>query len=157
MRAPVILFVLQLAATLFMTGIIWFVQVVHYPLFARVGPAELPRYIRSNGSRTGWVVLPAMVIELATGLVGLDPKFRPAGMSRLDAWILVGLLLLIWGSTALVQSDLHDKLGKKALPNAGPEVSLAHIHHLVVSNRLRAAAWTSRSLLLLYVLSLELR
>ena len=27
----------HLAATLFMVGVIWFVQVVHYPLFAKVG------------------------------------------------------------------------------------------------------------------------
>ena len=27
----------HLAATLYMVGVIWFVQVVHYPLFARAG------------------------------------------------------------------------------------------------------------------------
>ena len=35
--ADVLLLLLHAAATLFMTGLIWFVQVVHYPLFARVG------------------------------------------------------------------------------------------------------------------------
>jgi hypothetical protein len=31
------------ASTLFMTGLSWFVQVVHYPLFAAVGPDAFAR------------------------------------------------------------------------------------------------------------------
>ncbi|MDQ5964129.1 MAG: hypothetical protein QG625_283 [Cyanobacteriota bacterium erpe_2018_sw_39hr_WHONDRS-SW48-000098_B_bin.30] len=38
------LFVLQTAATWFMTGLIWFVQVIHYPLYARIGEAEFAVY-----------------------------------------------------------------------------------------------------------------
>jgi hypothetical protein len=34
---------LHLAATLYMVGVIWFVQVVHYPLFSKVGGPERPR------------------------------------------------------------------------------------------------------------------
>ncbi len=33
---PDTLFLAQTAATLFMTGLIWFVQIVHYPLFATI-------------------------------------------------------------------------------------------------------------------------
>ncbi len=46
------------AATLFMTGVIWFVHVVHYPLFAGVGPELFPRYQAANTRRTGYVVMP---------------------------------------------------------------------------------------------------
>jgi hypothetical protein len=48
---------LQAAATLFMTGVIWFVQVVHYPLMARVGAAGFPDYEAAHARLTGYVVV----------------------------------------------------------------------------------------------------
>ena len=42
------LLLIQLASTLFMTGVIWFVQIVHYPLFAGVGGSALPRTRQST-------------------------------------------------------------------------------------------------------------
>jgi hypothetical protein len=40
------LLLVNAASTLFMTGVIWFVQIVHYPLFIRVGPGVLVDYAR---------------------------------------------------------------------------------------------------------------
>ena len=48
------------AATLFMTGVIWFVQVVHYPLFDRVQGDRFSVYAASHGRLTTWVVAPPM-------------------------------------------------------------------------------------------------
>jgi hypothetical protein len=48
------------AATLFLVGLIWFVQVVHYPLLAQVGTGEFVAYAASHGqawtARGGWVL-----------------------------------------------------------------------------------------------------
>ena len=57
------------AATGVMTGLIWFVQVVHYPLLARVGAASFVEYERAHVRRTTWVVAPAMLVEAATAIV----------------------------------------------------------------------------------------
>jgi hypothetical protein len=38
-------------ATLFMCGLAWFVQVVHYPLMARVGEPQWSEYERAHGTR----------------------------------------------------------------------------------------------------------
>ena len=46
-----------LASTLFMTGLIWFVQVVHYPLFSEVEPGDFLRYHAAHPRRTTRVVL----------------------------------------------------------------------------------------------------
>lgn len=54
------------AATWAMVGLIWFVQVVHYPLFAAVDAAESPVYARLHQRRTTWVVGPPMLVERAT-------------------------------------------------------------------------------------------
>lgn len=65
---------LQVVTTLFMVGVIWFVQVVHYPLMAHVGRAEAVAYEKSHTRRTGWVVGPPMLIELGTGFfTPVDP------------------------------------------------------------------------------------
>lgn len=55
----------HLAATLFMVGAVWFVQVVHYPLMA----GQPPAYAREHGRRTGWVLGPVMVAELGTAVL----------------------------------------------------------------------------------------
>ncbi len=56
----------NLAATLFMVGIIWFVQIVHYPLFSRVGGAGFAAYSEAHSRLTGLVVGPPMLVEAAT-------------------------------------------------------------------------------------------
>ena len=41
--------IVHVLATWFMTGVIWFVQVVHYPLMARVGAEGFAAYERAPG------------------------------------------------------------------------------------------------------------
>ena len=91
----------NLAATLFMVGIIWFVQVVHYPLFARVGSRGFILYSKAHSRLTTYVVgLPMLVGRGITGFlfgttiscVGIlrpsDPKrpFAPV-LSNKDATV----------------------------------------------------------------------
>ena len=66
--AAFLLLLLQLAATFYMTGLVWFVQRVHYPLFADVGIRQFPAYESAHVGRTSPVVAPPMLIEVATAL-----------------------------------------------------------------------------------------
>lgn len=129
---------LQGFATWFMTGVIWFVQLVHYPLMSRVGLEEFARYEAIHTRRTGWIVGPPMLIEAATALlVVLRPRADiPAG----QAWLGLALLSAIWLSTAFLQVPQHRRLeqGFDAAAHA----------RLVRSNWIRTTAWTGRSLLL---------
>ena len=59
----VALLLAQTAATPFMTGVIWVVQVVHYPLFARVGVDGFREYEQSHQRRISLVVGIAMPVE----------------------------------------------------------------------------------------------
>ncbi len=52
------------AATWYMTGVIWMVQWVHYPLFAKVGDNAFVAYQHAHTSGMTPVVLPAMFVEL---------------------------------------------------------------------------------------------
>ena len=50
------LLLVHAATTLFMVGVIWFVQIVHYPLFQRVGKDGFGAYERQNTRKTGYVL-----------------------------------------------------------------------------------------------------
>ncbi len=145
---PYDLFLLQFAATLFMTGLIWFVQIVHYPLFATVlthtTPSDFRVYETRHANRTGWVVFPPMALELLTALAALFPHLRPAFLSHTEAIASATLVLLIWASTGLLQVPLHNRLASK--PTAET------IRRLILSNWLRTALWTARAILLFSVL-----
>jgi hypothetical protein len=132
-------FLLHLAATLFMVGVIWFVQVVHYPLLARVGPAEAVEYEQDHTRRTGWVVGPAMLLEAASAVLLLWA--RPAGVSDLLAGVGAALLAVAWASTWLVQVPCHDRLCR--------EFDRVVHRRLVRSNWVRTAAWSLRGLVAL--------
>lgn len=134
-------FLLHLATTLFMMGIIWLVQMVHYPLFERVGLTEFLRYEQEHTRLTGWVVAPPMVIELGTGLALI--WFRPWGISNVQVGIGLGLLTLIWLSTIFVQMRCHERL----MRGFDPVVQ----RRLVLSNWLRTVAWSLRALLVLWM------
>ena len=54
----------HLAATLYMVGVIWFVQMVHYPLSTRVGTEGFAAYSESYSRLTIYVVGPPMFVEV---------------------------------------------------------------------------------------------
>lgn len=133
------LFLIHLATTFFMIGLIWFVQVVHYPLFARTGITEFPQYERNHTTATTWVVGPPMLLEVCSALLLL--WFRPTGISILQCVLGLALLGVIWGSTLVFQIPCHDVLCK------GFD---ATVHkRLVSTNWIRTAAWSLRGVLVL--------
>ncbi len=134
-------------ATCFMTGLIWFVQVVHYPLFAAVGEAEFPSYSRAHQFRTTLVVGPVMLVEALTALLlALDV---PAGTPPTLAWIGVALLAIVWISTAALQVPAHTRLLK------GLDGSV--VRRLVASNWIRTIAWSARAIVAIAMLALAMR
>ena len=130
------------AATLFMVGVIWFVQVVHYPLFARVGPSSFSAYSVRHTRLTGLVVGPPMLLEAATAAALV--LWNPPEVSVSLLW--AGLLLVagIWLSTALLQAPRHTTLGDGFDP--------AVHRFLVTSNWLRTVLWSLRGLVVLCIL-----
>ncbi len=136
-----LVFLVHLGATLLMVGVIWIVQVVHYPLFAGVGAEGWPAYEAAHQSRITLVVGPLMVAELVTAVwLVLDrPAALPAEAVVAGA-VLVGV---IWASTAFLQVPLHAALG-------GAFDADAH-GRLVATNWVRTLAWTARGGLVLWM------
>ena len=86
----------HIAATWYMVGLIWFVQLVHYPMMDRA--ADFIEYERVHCQKTTRAVGPAMLIEIATLVVWgiLQPELLvdPLYIG------LASLLGIIWVSTA---------------------------------------------------------
>jgi len=124
----------HLVATTVMTGVIWFVQVVHYPLFAAVGVAESPSYAVENQRRTSFVVGAPMAVEGVSALwiVGAPPE----GLSRV--WPFVGLVVLgvVLASTVLLQVPQHAALAEA--------FDGSRVRRLVRSNWVRTVGWSAR-------------
>ena len=95
-------------ATVAMSGLVWFVQLVHYPLFAKVGSSAFAGYHPAHSTRTGWVVVPLMLLEALTAVAIV--LLRRTGVPLAQAWIGLVLLLAVWASTFLVQVPLHRRL-----------------------------------------------
>ena len=132
----------QVVATLVMVGVIWFVQVVHYPLMARVSASEFAAYEHEHQNRTTFVVAPTMLIEVVAAALLL--VVVPPGVGRMLPAVGIALLVVIWLSTFLVQVPLHTRL-------AGGFDAGVH-RKLVWSNWLRTVAWTGRGVLVLVML-----
>ncbi len=137
----------NLLATLTMFGVIWVVQLVHYPLFSGVGVEGFTAYEAAHQTRITWIVFPAMAVELGTAaaLVWLRPEAVPPWM----VWLGFALVGVVWLSTAFVQVPLHTTL-------AGGFDGDAHAR-LVASNWIRTAAWSLRAGLVLWMTALLMR
>lgn len=125
----------QAMATLFLCGLIWFVQVVHYPLFELVGESSSVRYQHEHEDRTTWVVAPAMLVEFAAAV--LLVLRRPSGVRPWLPWVGLGLVAVIWVSTAFLQVPQHRILGSGFNADAHST--------LVATNWIRTIAWTLRA------------
>jgi uncharacterized membrane protein len=133
----------SLAATLFMTGLNWFVQLVHYPLMAKVGREGFAAYETAHMRLTTLVVGPAMLVEAVATVALL--------LLRRD-WMTVtsaALLGVVWLSTALLQIPAHETLV------SGYDEPV--IRRLVETNWLRTAAWSLRSAILVCFAARNLR
>lgn len=138
----VALLLVHAAATLYMAGLVWFVQRVDDPLLARLPSERFADCAREHQRRTGPVVGPPMLVEAVTalGLLGVSPAVVP----RLAAWLGVALLAAVWLSTALLQVPDHRRLAAGLDP--------ATHRRLVATHWIRTVAWSLRGLLALGML-----
>ena len=136
----------QLATTLPLAGLIWTIQVVHYPLFVRVGASGFAAYHAAHAQRVTWLVAPLMLIELAAALAWIRWP-----VERAPTWFgpaMAALVGVAWVTTACWSVPAHAQL-EHAFDRGAYE-------RLVASNWARTAAWTLRATLLLWLTSREI-
>ena len=130
------LILIHAACALFMTGLIWVIQLVHYPLFELVGGVDYERYQAQHMSRISLIVMPVMLAEL--GLAVWLTLVAPPEHALITRTALA-LLALIWLSTAPLQVPAHAAL---------TEGWNAQAHQRLVStNWIRTIAWSIRAVI----------
>jgi hypothetical protein len=137
------LVVANAVATLFMTGLIWFVQIVHYPLLARVAASESTAIADDHQRRTARVVAIPMLVEGLTTL-GLLAD-RPNEVEAVWPWIGAVLLAVALGSTIALSVPLHARMSRGFDPRTGPR--------LVGTNWPRTVAWSLRAVVVVIMVS----
>ena len=127
---------IHVLVSLYMFGLIWFVQIVHYPLFAKVGKDNWLAYEKAHTHFTSFVTAPVMIVELGTA--GLLWWFNHSVLPH--DWLLINLVLVVvlWLSTFLIQVPLHNQLLKEHSEKA--------IQKLVNSNWIRTVIWTIKAI-----------
>lgn len=131
-------------STLFMAGLAWFVQVVHYPLFPLVGDGRFSAFHELHSSKTTLVVVLPMLVELATSLVLVaDP---PGGVTWLA---ILGAVLAVstWVMTGALLAPLHGQIGREG--PTGPNLS-----RLVRLSWPRTFLWTGHGIVVVAMLAM---
>ena len=135
-----ILIFANLAATLFLTGVIWTTQLVQYPFFAYFTAENFNAHHDEYRRWITPIVAPPMIAELLTAILLLF--YLPANIDSKLVWLALILTLAIWASTFFVQVPLHEKLARG--------FDLQTIDSLVRTNWIRTVLWSLRAVLVLY-------
>ena len=135
---------INIFSAFFATGLIWTIQLVHYPSMRFVSRDKFELFHSFHQLRISIIAMPLMAIELITTIILFMQNIE--NESSLIFKINLIIVTLIWFSTFFIQVPLHQKLSK------GKKTSL--IDKLVLTNWFRTVLWTLRSILIIFFLYL---
>ncbi len=125
----------QALASVGMFGVIWMVQLVHYPLMRFVSESQFARFETAHRVRISWVVGPLMLVEGVCVLAFLIAP--PAGLPWWLPWAGAAAEAVAIGTTVLISAPLHERLNAHFDP--------ALLNRLIATNWIRTVAWTARA------------
>ena len=128
----------HLIFTSIMTGVIWVIQIVHYPSFHFIEKELYTAFQKFHMNKISIIVIPIMLAELITGMMLFLDKSSKSPFLIISFVILV----LIWLITGVFFSKAHNEL------IAGYQELV--VNQLVAMNWIRTLLWTLRLLLLTY-------
>ena len=128
--------VLHLVSTSVLVGLIWMIQLIIYPSFRFIAEDKWQAFHQMHTRRVSYLVIWLMPVELFLTFIVVSHH----GFSGLNILMLV-CLVVVWGSTFLLQVPAHNKLAKYQSQN--------EIQFLIKSNWLRTIAWTVKLSILL--------
>lgn len=129
--------IVNLVSTWTMVGVIWFVQIVHYPLLSIIPVESASSVAVEHQRRTGWVVGAPMFLEGVTTLMLL--VMVPSGVAWFVPWLAGIPLAVALGATIFLSVPRHERMAKQPDPQVGRE--------LVSTNWVRTIAWSLRGVI----------
>ena len=137
------IFLFNLVLSFVAVGLIWTIQLVHYPSMRYISKDKFPAYHNFHSIRISILAMPLMFGELVTSIMLWYQNFNNA----IQTVFLINLIIvvLIWSSTFLIQVPLHNALSK--------EKNTEKISKLICTNWIRTILWTLRSILMILFLA----
>ena len=124
-------------STSVMVGVIWVIQLLHYPSFHFINDQKYIEFQHFHMQRISFIVVPVMLIELASAL--LLAYFFVSSLTI----ILLFLVLGIWGITFIFFTNMHHNL------TGGYDRRI--VDRLVKINWSRTTLWSLRLIILLSI------
>lgn len=141
--------IIHLIFTSAMVGIIWLIQLVHYPSFLFIDKQKYSSFQNFHMQRISFIVMPVMLIELFSGLFILFKLYVPSSQvlssfysNENYFYFSLLSLILIWIFTGLVFTKIHTAL----LVNFNEQ----RIKYLMAYNWIRTILWSARLILLIF-------
>ena len=137
------IFLFNLVLSFIAVGLIWTIQLVHYPSMRYISKDKFPAYHNFHSIRISILAMPLMLAELVTSIMLWYQNFNNA----IQTVFLINLIIvvLIWSSTFLIQAPLHNLLSK--------EKNVDKLSRLISTNWIRTLLWTARSILMILFLA----
>lgn len=129
----------HLISTSIMVGVIWVVQLVHYPSFKYVNESNYIIFQKYHMSNISYIVFPVMFTELITAILILF-----FGEESLFFMLSLICLFLIWVITGVLFTKFHNILQK------GKDLKM--IEKMIKANWMRTLLWTLRLIMILFVI-----
>ena len=129
---------MHLALASIMVGVIWVIQLVHYPSFRFTDREKYVSFQIFHMRNISFIVVPVMILEFLSGLLLVLYHSNQESLLRISFI----LLLIIWLVTALFFAQIHQKLSK------GYDETL--VRNLVSLNWIRTLLWTIRTIIITY-------
>ena len=142
MNSWLVILSFQCFFTFILTGLIWSIQVIKYPLFSLIDRDRFCEFERKFQKRIAFLLFPLIVLECFFAVLMLT--VAKEGFDKILSFTLFGLLLFVWFSTFCLQIPEHLELSSG--------FSLKNIRRLVLTNWIRTCAWTLRSFIPLWLL-----
>lgn len=117
--------------TFILTGVIWTIQLVHYPSFQYISEDQFPNFMNFHMKKISYIVAPLMLSEMLVSCILL--YFKVDIIAILNILIIV----LIWLSTLFLSIPCHNKL------KGGHNMQT--IKKLVLTNWPRTILWSVKS------------
>lgn len=146
MNQYVIFLLIQACLTWIMIGIIWYTQIIHYPLYSKIKEGFV-EYERAHIKRTSFIFAPLMFTEVVTAILLLG--HAPGGLLTILATINLIFLIFVWLSTFLFQIHQHHKLAVR--------FSEKLLNRLISTNWIRTIFWSLKGLIMILMLYFTLR
>jgi hypothetical protein len=141
MHVSAIILMLHLAGSFMLTGIVWWVQIITYPLIKETPEAVFKHVHRIYMRRVGWIAAPLMLLEMTTSilLIFFPPPLVPHALLLIN----FGLIVLVWLVSTLILLPIHQRL------------SIGHpahdVQHLIKMNWIRTSLWSVKGILVIWI------